>query len=401
MLSKEPFSTSNSIPLGARLVLLLGANLSITAGSSLSPVIPNMTAYFAGAPGAAFWVPLVFTLPALFVILGGPLAGYLADKLGRKPVLVLSILIGGLGGSLGAVFGSLGGILFTRALVGLSIAGAMTATNSLIADYFDGAERTKFMGRQAAIGGLTSIVFLPLGGLISEINWRLAFLSYLPLLFLLPLAFLAIREPAILSEKTDLTQKFKLKLDSEKVYIFSASFFSQFSFVTVPVYIAYFLAAVLGAGGQAVGWLGAASSLFSFIAGIVYGSLSRRNQFRGIAIGNYFLFFSGFLILGLARSWTPVIIGELILGFCMGLNNANLANWLSHVVDIRVRGRANGVYATLMSLGPFTAPFLFAPIILKWDYFSTFIVSAVIFGLLGLSGFLIRPRRLSGSSDIE
>ena len=383
---------SNPVPLTARIVLLLGANLSITAGSSLSPVIPNMTDDFAGTPGAAFWVPLVFTLPALFVILGGPVAGFLADKLGRKPILLLSIFVGGLGGSLGAVFGSLGGILFTRALVGLSIAGAMTATNSLIADYFNGVQRTKFMGRQAAIGGLTSIVFLPLGGLISEVNWRLAFLSYLPLLVLLPMALFAIREPVIVTENQNIEKKYKLQWDPEKLYIFSASFFSQFSFVTVPVYIAFFLAAVLGTGGQAVGWLGAASSLFSFFGGILYGHFSRRNQFKKIAIGNYFLFFSGFLILGLAKSWVLVIAGELILGFCMGLNNANLANWLSNVVDIRVRGRANGIYATLMSLGPFTAPFFFALVISNWDYSAAFVTSALIFGLMGLAGLFIRIR---------
>jgi len=273
---------NQQVPLAARIVLLLGANLSITAGSSLSPVIPEMTAAFSEAPGSAFWVPLVFTLPALFVVLGGPVVGFLTDKLGRKPVLVLSIFIGGLGGSLGAVFTSLGGILCTRALVGLSIAGAMTATNSLIADYFEGSQRTKFMGRQAAMGGLTSVVFLPVGGLFSGINWRLAFLSYLPLLVLLPMALLAIKEPETLSKLDYEDKKFNLNLDPEKIYIFSASFFSQFSFVTIPIYIAYFLTGVLGTGGQVVGWLGAASSLFSFFAGILYGKLSRRDQFKKI-----------------------------------------------------------------------------------------------------------------------
>jgi MFS family permease len=387
--------TTPRISLAARFVLLLGANLSITAGSSLSPVIPEMTKAFSGVPHSAFWVPMVFTLPALFVVLGGPVVGFLTDRLGRKPVLVFSIFLGGLGGSLGAVFGSLGGILFTRALVGLSIAGAMTATNSLIADYFTGEQRTKFMGRQAAIGGLTSIVFLPLGGLVAEVNWRLAFLSYLPMLILLPMALLAIKEPAITADHQPLVKKATLKLDIEKIYIFSASFFSQFSFVTVPIYVAYFLAAVLGTGGQVVGWLGAASSLFSFFAGILYGGLSGKNKFKRIAIGNYFLFFAGFLILGLARSWAPVILGELILGFCMGLNNANLANWLSNVVDIRVRGRANGIYATLMSLGPFTAPFFFSPINLRWNYSLTFIISSVIFGLMGLVGILIPAQSTS------
>ncbi|MFW5713500.1 MAG: MFS transporter [Brevefilum sp.] len=378
------------ISLGAQLVLLFGANLTLVAGASLSPVIPNMALEYSTVPGVGLLISLVLTLPALFVVLGGPIAGFLTDKLGRKPVLVLSILLGGFGGSLGVIINTLWGILFTRVLVGISIAGAMTATNSLIADYFDGERRTKFMGRQAAIGGLISIVVLPIGGIVSEINWRLAFLTYLPLLILLPLALFAIKEPEILDELDVSTSEFDLRLNPVKGYIFAAGFLSQFGFVAVPIYIAYLLNGVLGTGGEVVGWLGAASSLFSFFAGMYYSSFSQRYKFKTIAIGNYILFFGGFLFLGFARSWMAVIIGELVVGFCMGLNNANLANWLSNVVDIKIRGRANGIFVTLMSIGPFIAPFIYSPIISRWDYPSVFIISGIIFALMALAGMLIR-----------
>ena len=384
-------SQTNAISTSGQVVLLLGANLTINAGASLTPIIPDIMEAFSDVPGAGFWVPLVMTLPALFVVLGGPVAGFLVDQLGRKPVLVFSLLLAGLGGCAGAIFNSLWVILATRVLVGLGIAGALTATNSLIADYFDGDRRSQFMGRQAAVGGLLGIVFLPAGGLLSGVNWRLAFLSYLPLLLLVPLALAEIKEPELFSEVNESERKFDLHVDRETGYIFSAGFLSQFAFATVPVYIAYLLNQVLGVGGEVVGWLGAASCVFAFAAGILYAKLSHHMGFKSIAVGNYFLFIVGFLLLGFGTSWVTVILGELLIGFCMGLNNANLANWLSQVVDIRIRGRANGIFATLMSMGPFAAPFLFSFVILRWDYSAAFILSGLIFGAMGVAGLFISP----------
>ena len=382
-------SQAISISTSGQIVLLLGANLTINAGASLTPVIPNMMEAFSDAPGAGFWVPLVMTLPALFVVLGGPVAGFLTDKLGRKPVLVFSLLMAGLGGCAGAIFDSLWAVLATRVLVGLGIAGALTATNSLIADYFDGDRRSQFMGRQAAVGGLLGIIFLPVGGILSGINWRLAFLSYLPLLLLVPLALSEIKEPELAAVANDSEARFDLHVDWETGYIFSAGFLSQFAFAAVPVYIAYLLYQVLGVGGEVVGWLGAASCIFAFAAGILYAKLTQRMAYKSIAVGNYFLFIVGFLLLGLGSTWVTIILGELLIGFCMGLNNANLANWLSQVVDFRVRGRANGIFATLMSLGPFAAPFLFSVVIMRWDYSAAFILSGLIFGVMGAAGLLI------------
>jgi MFS family permease len=180
-----------------KIVLLLGANVILMAGSSLTVAMPAMMTEFATVPGVTFWVSMVITLPALFVVIGGPITGLLTDRLGRKPVLVISILLGGISGSAGYVLNTIGPILVTRALVGLSIAGATTSTNALIGDYFAGQERAKFMGLLSAFAGLGAVVFLPIGGILAGINWHYVFLTYLPLLLLFPLVWIFITEPEI------------------------------------------------------------------------------------------------------------------------------------------------------------------------------------------------------------
>ena len=388
-------SENSSVNILVRIILLSGANIALMAGSSLSPGMPAMMAEFQNVPGVEFWISMIITLPALFVVLGGPVIGYFTDRFGRKPVLVMSLLLGGLGGSAAVFLNSIGAILITRALVGLSIAGTTTATNSLIADYFEGQQRAKFMGAHSAFTGLAGVVILSVGGILADLNWRYSFLAYLPLLILFPLATAIIFEPEkrVKSERSILEAK--LKISPAQIYIYAAVLLSQFTFVTIPVFIAYYLTSLLGVGALEVGLIGAASGLFSFFGGLLYERIGRRMPFREVAVYGSLLFGGGYLALGLATSWSLVIVGELVLGFCMGLSASNLATWLAHDVDEEVRGRANGIFVTMMFLGQFLTSFFFTTIANRAGLNAVYLVSAGIIVLTGLGAFLLKRQPLT------
>ncbi len=382
--------SSKKVSFLTRLVLLLGANVALMAGSSLSPTMPAMMAEFQNVPGANFWISMILTLPAFFIVLGGPLVGWLVDRFRRKPVLVASLLLGGLAGSAAYWMTEIWAILVTRALVGMSVAGAITATNALIADYFEGQTRAKFMGAQSAFTGLAGVVFLSLGGFLADIDWHLSFLAYSPLILLFPLAWFFIHEPAV--EKLDETRDEgrRLTLTPRLAYIFSATFMNQFTFVTVPIFVAYFMVDIVRASGIQIGLIGGASGLFSFFAGMLYERLGRRVPFREMTIVNFLLFGAGFLILGLSGAWPGIIIGQLVIGFCMGLMASNLTTWLADLVPPQVRGRANGTYVTMMFLGNFATSLIYTPIVTVTSLRFAYILSAILVVLMAGMGFLIR-----------
>jgi predicted MFS family arabinose efflux permease len=373
-----------------KLILLSGANVALMAGSSLSPGVPAMQAEFQDVPGFAFWVSMIMTLPALFVVIGGLVVGFFTDRFGRKPVLVTSLLLNAVSGSMGYLLHSIGAILATRALVGLSIAGSMTATNALVADYFEGEDRAKFMGQLSAFAGLAGVVFLSLGGFLSDLNWHYSFLSYLPSLILFPLAIIFIHEPEEIADQEDEALEVKLEMKPAMYFIFASIAMNQLAFVTVPIYIALYLFALLGIGGTEVGLIQAASGLFSFFGGLLYGRISQRIKYRGLNVIVFLLAGVGFLALSIAKSWTLIIVGELLLGFCMGLSPSNLSTWLSREVQPMVRGRANGIYVTMMFLGNFTTSLIFNPIITSSSVNVAFLISAIIVTLTGLAGLLIK-----------
>jgi len=386
-------------PLG-KFVLLLGSNLILLAGAGLTTAMPAMMREFKTIPGVQFWVSMIVTLPALFVVLGGPIIGYLTDKFGRKPVLLISLLLGGISGSITFFLESIGAILTARALVGLATAGAMTATNSLIADYFDGQERVNVMGLRSAIMGLCGVVFLPLGGFLASIEWRLTFLAYLTVILLFPLALIFIHEPEGITHGDESIKGSKLTVSPSIIYILIAIFFCQFVVLSIPVFSAYYLEQLIDASSIAVGLVGAAFGFMSFLSGYFYERLNRRIAYRELTLIICLLAGSGFLIFASAGGWLLIILGEIIIGFSMGLINSNLPTWLANEVSQDVRGRANGVFVTMMFLGQFSTSLLFTPIISATDYQFGYFFGAIVIIITGLAALLVgRRERLAEESS--
>jgi MFS family permease len=175
--------------------LLLVSTLTVMSGATIVPSLPAMQVQFSALPEVDLWVRLVLTIPALLIVVGSPVAGMIVDRLGRKPLLIDALLLYGLAGSSGFVLNSLFAILIGRALLGLAVAGIMVSATTLIADYYSGAYRATFMGLQAAFMGLGGVLFLSVGGVLADLNWRFPFLIYLLAWLLLPMAITALYEP--------------------------------------------------------------------------------------------------------------------------------------------------------------------------------------------------------------
>lgn len=385
---QDPEQTGQISPIG-RLVLLMGSNLVLMAGSSLSPGLPAIRETFQHVPGIFFWTSMVLTLPALIVVLSGPVTGIMVDRFGRKPILIGSLIVGGLGGSLAVVMHSLVGVLASRVLVGLAIAGTMTATNSLVADYFTGEDRAKFMGQVYAFTGIGGVIFLSLGGFLTNIDWHYSFLSYLPALLIAPLAAITIHEPEEVVEHEAEALTTKLKFKPTSIYIFIAIMLNQLAFMAVPVFIATYLHDLVGAGSIGVGLISAFSGFFSFIGGWVFGRINQRFNFRQINTISFMLYSLGFLALGLAQNWTLIVIGEMLVGFGMGVIPSNLSTWLAHEARPLVRGRANGIYVTMMFLGNFASSVVFTPIAQAAGMPLVYYLSATIVALTSVAGVVL------------
>ena len=222
-------------------ILLLTSTLTVMAGATVSPALPAMQTAFTGTENVELLVRLVITLPALFIAVGAPLAGYIVDRFGRKKLLIVSTTVYGLAGISGYIAPNLDVILFGRAILGLAVAGLMTSVTTLIADYFDGEQRASFLGVQAAFMGLGGTVFLTVAGILAESGWRNPFLVYGSALLLVPFIMSVLYEP----EGTKSAKQKNDNLASEQyptrlmVLGYTAVVFIQVVFYLIPVQLPF------------------------------------------------------------------------------------------------------------------------------------------------------------------
>ncbi|MGB7442769.1 MAG: MFS transporter [Coleofasciculaceae cyanobacterium] len=347
-----------------KITLLLASTLTVMSGATIAPSLPAMQTHFSGVANSEFWVRLVLTMPALFIVIGSPIAGQAVDKIGRKPLLLGSAILYGFAGGSGFLLNSVFTILVGRALLGLAVAGVMVSATTLIADYYRGDARANFMGLQAAFMGFGGVMFLSVGGFIADLNWRLPFLIYLFSWLLIPGIVFSLYEP--LRPKADAdanitvpTAKLPIKL---LLLIYASVMLQQIVFYLIPVQLPFYLEQLSGAGATQTGLAIAFSTLFSAFASMSYGRVKKRFSFIKILAIAFGLIGLGYLGIGAVSSYWLILLVLIPTGIGLGLMMPNLNVWTANEVPDASRGRALGGLTTFMFLGQFLSPIVSQPI---------------------------------------
>jgi len=160
------------------ILLLLPMTMAVMGLVVLVPVLPQLMAHFRAVPGVEFLVPLMLTLPALCVALLAPVAGTVVDFFGRRRTLIGGLVIYAIAGVLPMFLESLSAIIASRIALGIVESAIVTASTTLIGDYFHGESRKRWLANQTALASLSSIVLALLGGALGSLGWRAPFLAY-------------------------------------------------------------------------------------------------------------------------------------------------------------------------------------------------------------------------------
>jgi len=173
--------------------------LMVLGNSMLFPTFPKMQSALHLTGLQTSLVVTAFSVPAGLLI---PLAGYLSDRYGRKPVMAPAILLFGVGALIaGLSLSFLGsaayvGLITGRIIQGAGAAGMAQLAMALTADIFKSGERAGVLGLLEAANGLGKVISPIAGAVAGLVLWLLPFYVFaalaLPLGILL---FLFVREP--------------------------------------------------------------------------------------------------------------------------------------------------------------------------------------------------------------
>ncbi|WP_054024119.1 MDR family MFS transporter [Bacillus sp. FJAT-28004] len=159
--------------IGLLIAMLFAALDGTIVGTAMPTIIREM-----GGLELMAWLTTAYMLTSTTIV---PIAGKLADLLGRKLVYVSGIIIFIIGSALCGMAGNIEQLIIFRAIQGLGGGIMMPMAMIIIGDLFTGKERAKWQGVFAAVFGLSSVLGPQVGGWIVDAwNWRWVFYINLP-----------------------------------------------------------------------------------------------------------------------------------------------------------------------------------------------------------------------------
>lgn len=375
--------------LAVRATLLCAAALTVMSGATISPSLPALYDHFADVQGVEVLSRLVLTLPALFIAVCSPLAGLAVDRLGRRPVIMVGAALYVLGGTTGLYVDSLTAILAGRALLGIAVACVMTATITLIGDYYRGERRGRMMGVMSAFMSWGGVVFVLLGGALAELHWRGPFSVYLSALALLPVLLLVLWEPDRCQGEgaagPDGAEDGPARADWPLVaLVYFAGFMLNVTFYMVPTQAPFLLREMGVLAPFLAGVAIAAMNVAGGVGSLQYRRVRARMSAPAVFGLSFGLMAVGFVGVAAADGQAAFMVALLFGGLGVGLTFPNITNWLMSLAPPHLRGRLVGGTTTSIFLGQFVSPMVSQPLVETFGQSGAFAAMAGVVAAVSL-----------------
>ncbi len=342
-------------------ILLVTASLTVLVTAILGPSLPAMQAHFKDVPGADYLVPLTMTAPMLMMAGLSVFVGELADRFGRKRLLVGATALYAVVGTAPMVLDSLTAIIASRFALGIMEAVLMTISTTMIGDYYSGVRRERFMSLQTTVSATSAFLMNTVGGMIAEYGWRAPYAVFAISLLLAPLMVIYLWEPKTRASMTaeqfaQDTMSFRPRLLG---FICALAVLLGIVFLTVPVHFGYLHGSI---GVQSPGQIGMAYGINSL--GVITGTLlfgwviaERLKVPFQLALGAVVAGLGFYLMKG-AGDYTALTTAGFVNGLGCGILLPTLVTWNMRDLPISRRGMGTGAFQSCLFFGMFVNPIL-------------------------------------------
>lgn len=360
-MTSEANDTAEAIDIPGRLSLLLIAPLSGLAQSALSPVLPKISAHFAGQPEADVLVRLLVSSVPAAMILGSLVGGILTERFGQRRMLLWMLAAYAVAGSAGFLMADLQWILVSRIFLGIFNAGAGVIAAAIITTRIPMVHRNKWLGFFMMAGTFGSIGILLLAGALGAHDWRLVFLLHgiaVPVLLLIALLLPAdSRPPRTTRSVAGGRIPFALAFYGAAIGAIAS---------TAVIFLPYHLAEIGEGDPQRV-----ASAILpnAFVGGVVAFSYGWIRRYLGIievfAIG-FVAAAIGTLLIVWTATFTGALVGMALVGCAIGFAGPNLFAASAEAAPPERRARTIGIVRAGFYSGPLLAQLSLEPLSLSY-----------------------------------
>jgi len=344
------------------LVIFLTILLSTIGFGVCIPVLPLYAKVF----GATEFVNGLLTgVFSLMVMIASPLWGKLSDRVGRRPVLIISILGSALGYFVMGWAGSLTWLFVARIIDGAS-GGNVATAQAYIADITTPEERSKAMGMIGAAFGLGFIIGPAVGGILAKYSPHLPF-YFVGVLCIINAVLVYTSLPESLTPDKRTTAHTEQPIpellnhaDGPVFMTVCASYFvclAAFSIMTAV--FSLFAELRFGFDAQHVGYIMAAIGVIGVImqGGVIRRMLPKYGEVKMSRWGMVLLLIS-FIFLPLVGGMASLLLVASLIAIGNSLVQPTLNGLASRSVEASWQGRAMGLLQAAASLGRGAGPIL-------------------------------------------
>ncbi|MFC7044219.1 MFS transporter [Halobacteriaceae archaeon GCM10025711] len=373
--------SSARVPWGSRTVqVVLASTVLAPLGVPLvAPALPVIRDTFGVTDArASLLVSAYFVVGVLL----SPFIGIVVDRLGRKRVLVASLVAFALAGGAIAFAPTFDAVLVLRALQGTAAAGIFITTVTLIGDSFEGTQRNAVFGVNIAVLSVGAAVFPVVGGALVSVAWYVPFLLSFAALPVAAFALRYLAEPVVERDARSLAYlRGALDVVARRgvVALYGVAFLTEFllfgaAFTAFP----FLLTAEFALAPVVVGLVLLTAEGVSVVVAAKNGWFARRLSNRNLIAVGFACYGVGLLVAWLATA--PWLFGVAAIAFGAGVGLSMPA------VDAAVSDRVAGTYrAGALSLrnsttflGRATGPIAFAGLAVTTGYPTLLLAGGIV-----------------------
>jgi len=341
-----------------RLYLIFSITMIAVMGvASLTPAFPKISESLGLSKAQVGLLISGFTLPGIFL---APIAGILADRFGRKTVLVPSLFVFAIAGFACYFTSNFHTLLILRIIQGVGGASLGSLNVTLIGDFFKGKERPTAMGYNATVLSLMTASYPLIGGLMAAAAWNNPFLLTL---LAVPIAFFVwfgMKEPEYEKSK-NFNQYFNALLKSlvkkEVIGIFSLSIVTFIIlYGAILTYLPFLLKERFNFNPGKIGILISVSSLSTALVASFVGKLTDKFGSKNLLFAAFALYAVSALMIPFIKSVYLLILPIIFFGTGQALNIPSLQTLLAFLApdsQLAIFMSTNGMVLRLgQTLGP-------------------------------------------------
>ena len=340
-------------------IIFLVTLLAVMGVASITPAFPEIIKYFHITSKQVGLLIVMFTIPGIALT---PVMGVLADRIGRKTILIPSLFLFGLAGFACTFARNFEHLLFLRLIQGIGAATLGSLNVTLIGDLYAGNKRATAMGYNASVLSIGTASYPAIGGALALLGWYFPFV--LPLLAI-PVGLIVLwglknPEP---DHKQDLREYLRSAwktINQKSVWgLFIANIFVFIIlYGTFLTYFPLLLEDRLKANSLYIGLAMSAMSFTTAIISSILGRLRKKFSGRSLLFASFVLYAIALTLIPLANSWLAVIGSVMIFGLAHGINIPNIQTMLVGYAPMKERAAFMSVNSLVLRVGQTLGPLI-------------------------------------------